>query len=118
MYAAAAAGSLALMLFASAAAPPPAAAPGSVTAGVPQRASAFSERFAQAVEGWVAELAQQQAYASWRHAAWRREPLGPGQHGWIVLFSERNRTIGYMVVSEDDSGRLQLSEYGQGEYLP
>ncbi len=86
------------------------------TLAIPDSESSFSERFEEAVKGWVSELSQQQEYAAWHHAQWRREPLGPGMHGWIVILSDQERAIGYMVVSMDDSGKLQLSEYGLGEY--
>jgi hypothetical protein len=76
----------------------------------------FTQRFEQAVNGWIAELSKQPELADWRHAKWRRQPLGPGMHGWIVLITEHEKTIGYLVVSIDDAGNFQLSEYGQGEY--
>jgi len=52
-----------------------------------------------------------------RFAAARRtiEPLGPGTHGWIVLFEDQGETVGYMVVHAVRDGGFALTEYGIGD---
>ena len=76
----------------------------------------LTDRFEKAVGQWISELSQQSEFSDWVGAEWRREPLGPGMHGWIVLLSTKGKEVGYLVVSVDLNGTFILSEYGHGEY--
>ena len=47
-------------------------------------------------------------------AKWNSYPLGPGTHGWVILFSDQGREVGYMIVQATESGEFRLMEYGTG----
>jgi len=68
------------------------------------------------VDIWIAELAKDEAFSAWKHATWRKAPLGPGQHGWVVFVQQGGKTIGYMVVGAKPEGGYELLEYGEGEF--
>lgn len=76
----------------------------------------MSERFENAVNGWVAELSRQPGFEAWKDAKWTRQPLGAGLHGWIVTLTADGRAVGYLVVAAEPEGGFQLAEYGRGEY--
>jgi len=76
----------------------------------------LTERFDQAVNEWIIQLSKQSEFKSWGKADWRREPLGPGMHGWIVLLSVKGKEVGYLVVGAKPDGQFILTEYGAGEY--
>ena len=79
----------------------------------------LTEKFDQAVNRWIDELSKQEVYREWKQAKWRREPLGPGLHGWIVLLTSAagDRNIGYLIVNVNPEGDFILTEYGNGEYM-
>lgn len=78
----------------------------------------LSEHFEEAVELWRNELAKQPEFREWKEADWRKEPLGPGMHGWIVVFSRNQQEIGYLIVSAKPEGGFVLTEYGTWPIVP
>ncbi len=68
------------------------------------------------VQEWVSRLAEQKAFAEWQTADPQIEALGPGTHGWLVLFTKEGKDIGYMVVHAALDGSFRLGEYGVGPY--
>lgn len=70
------------------------------------------------VDAWIAELAKEEAFSSWRNATWRKAPLGPGQHGWIVYVHRAaggGKPLGYLIVGATPEGGYALVEYGVGD---
>ena len=72
----------------------------------PQQTPTMSERFENAVNGWVAELSRQPGFEAWKDAKWTRQPLGAGLHGWIVTLTLDGRAVGYLVVAAEPEGRV------------
>lgn len=68
----------------------------------------------QQIDEWIGVLAREKGFEEWREATWKRYPLGPGQHGWLVLLSREGKDAGYLVVSGENE-KWQLLEYGNGE---
>ncbi|TLS53945.1 hypothetical protein FE782_00920 [Paenibacillus antri] len=69
------------------------------------------------VAAWIAELAKDEAFSSWKDATWRKAPLGPGQHGWVIFVNgQGGSALGYLVVGAKPEGGYALLEYGAGEY--
>ncbi|MFS0869864.1 hypothetical protein [Paenibacillus xylanilyticus] len=75
----------------------------------------------------VQQFAHQQAMSlgsfepssqGWKEAELDFSPLGPGTHSWLVNAHIEGKFIGYMIITANRSGLLQLSEYGQGEQNP
>lgn len=68
------------------------------------------------VERWVEQLSEEEGFASWKGASWRKSPLGPGQHGWVVIVQGKNgEEAGYLVISATpDPQKYVLIEYGTG----
>jgi hypothetical protein len=58
----------------------------------------------------------QQPFKAWQTADPQIEALGPGTHGWLVLFTKDGKNIGYMVVHAVTDGTFKLGEYGVGPY--
>ncbi|MEC0128012.1 hypothetical protein [Paenibacillus pabuli] len=54
----------------------------------------------------------------WKQAELDFYPLGPGTRSWLVYADVEGSPVGYMIISADLQGQLQLSEYGQGEQRP
>lgn len=54
----------------------------------------------------------------WDHAQLDFYPLGPGTCSWLVYANVEGSPVGYMIISANDQGHLQLSEYGQEEQRP
>ncbi|SLJ99041.1 hypothetical protein SAMN06272722_102847 [Paenibacillus sp. RU5A] len=54
----------------------------------------------------------------WDHAQLDFYPLGPGTRSWLVYANVGESPVGYMIISANEQGQLQLSEYGQGEQRP
>ncbi|MFC9707806.1 hypothetical protein ACFTRD_06580 [Paenibacillus sp. NPDC056933] len=54
----------------------------------------------------------------WKQAELNFYPLGPGTRSWLVYADVEGSPVGYMIISENDQGQLQLSEYGQGGQRP
>src|SRR5687768_5268424 len=77
-----------------------------------------AELFDVSVNQWIKEIAKRPEFAEWRAetVSWERHPLGPGLHGWIVMISNTDRSLGYLVVTVDPDGHYVLGEYGVGEY--
>ncbi|MGG4127775.1 hypothetical protein ABEW19_05880 [Paenibacillus illinoisensis] len=87
-------------------------------------ASHASDKFAPAV---VQQFALQQVKAlgslqkmdqGWNQAQLDFTPLGPGTHSWLVNAHIDGTSVGYMIITANRTGNLQLSEYGQGEHNP
>jgi hypothetical protein len=68
------------------------------------------------VQEWVIRLAEQKPFAAWQTADPQIEALGPGTHGWLVLFTKEGKDIGYMVVHAVTDGSFRLGEYGLGPH--
>jgi hypothetical protein len=68
------------------------------------------------VKQWVSVLAQQKLFSDWQGADPQIQALGPGTHGWLVLFSKEGRHIGYMVVHAVTDGSFRMGEYGVGPF--
>jgi len=64
---------------------------------------------------WAHGLAARPGYERFAAATAKIEPLGPGTHGWLVLFEDEEGTVGYMVVHVLRGGGFALTEYGIGE---
>ncbi|MEB3100181.1 hypothetical protein [Ferviditalea candida] len=83
----------------------------------PKPLASQTDRFDQKVNLWISTLASQAEFSAWRNAQWTRYPLGPGNHGWVVILSKNGKDVGYLVVAASQSGEgLALAEYGVGEY--
>lgn len=87
-------------------------------------ASHPSDKFAPAA---VQQFALQQVKAlgslqktdqGWNRAQLDFTPLGPGTHSWLVNAHNDGTPVGYMIITANRTGKLQLSEYGQGEHNP
>ena len=65
---------------------------------------------------WIEQLSAQQPFAAFRGAEWKRYPLGPGTHGWVVIVEKYGEEIGYLVIHAKPDGSLILTEYGRGPY--
>lgn len=60
----------------------------------------------------------QQMDQGWNQAQLDFTPLGPGTHSWLVNAHIDGTSVGYMIITANRTGNLQLSEYGQGEHHP
>ncbi|MFC5452488.1 hypothetical protein [Paenibacillus aestuarii] len=67
------------------------------------------------VNKWKSVLAQKQGFENWQQANWQSYPLGPGTHGWVVIFGETGHEVGYMIIHAAEDGSLRLTEYGTGD---
>ncbi|MEO2204207.1 hypothetical protein ABGV42_10660 [Paenibacillus pabuli] len=54
----------------------------------------------------------------WNSAQLDFSPLGPGTHSWLVNAHIDGSRVGYLIITANLKGKLQLSEYGQGEHNP
>lgn len=54
----------------------------------------------------------------WNHAQLDFYPLGPGTRSWLVYANVGESPVGYMIITANNQGQLQLGEYGQGEQRP
>jgi len=68
------------------------------------------------VQEWVSRLSEQPPFREWQGADPQIEALGPGTHGWLVLFTKEGKHIGYMVVHAVTDGSFRLGEYGFGPF--
>ncbi|GGG85743.1 hypothetical protein [Paenibacillus radicis (ex Gao et al. 2016)] len=67
---------------------------------------------------WIAEMAKQPDFRSWKQAKFELMPLGPGTHNWLALIKGTNgKTAGYVVVQAVEKGGYTIGEYGLGQYL-
>jgi hypothetical protein len=80
--------------------------------------SSLTEQFDGTVNEWIAELSKQEEFTDWNSPSlrWDKHALGPGLHGWIVIITDHNQELGYLVISADSNQMYHLSEYGHGEY--
>ncbi|UJF31517.1 hypothetical protein [Paenibacillus hexagrammi] len=87
------------------------------SAGMQENNPAVSSEaaFTNTVNKWQMELSKEQGFESWKDAAWKQYPLGPGTHGWVVILNSGQQEVGYMVISAAENGSLQLTEYGSGD---
>ena len=67
------------------------------------------------VDQWAQGLSARPGFERIAAAQRTIEPLGPGTHGWIVLFEDQGETVGYMVVHAVREGGFALTEYGLGD---
>ncbi|KIL36994.1 hypothetical protein SD71_04705 [Cohnella kolymensis] len=88
---------------------------GSSASPEPEQTAAPS-KLEQQVNEWVSVLAKQKLFADWQGADPQIQALGPGTHGWLVLFSKDGRHIGYMVVHAVTDGSFRMGEYGVGSF--
>jgi hypothetical protein len=77
-----------------------------------------TEQFDGTVNEWIAELSKQEEFTDWKSPSlkWDKHSLGPGLHGWIVIITDHNQELGYLVITADANQMYHLSEYGHGEY--
>lgn len=75
----------------------------------------FEQSFNEHIEHWIAALAKNQEFSSWENVDWKKSPLGPGTHGWLVLLYNKSQEVGYLVVHSTPEGDFELSEYGIGD---
>ncbi len=68
------------------------------------------------IASWIKELSAQPEFREWKDASWTKDPLGPGQRGYIVHVKQGELLLGYLVVGITESGGYQLLEYGTGEH--
>ncbi len=96
----------------------PKAVPAEKTTPVTVLAASNEYSLEAQVNVWIGELAKDEAFSAWRDATWRKAPLGPGQHGWVVFVKAAGsgETLGYLVVGEKPEGGYALLEYGVGEF--
>ncbi|MFC0211170.1 hypothetical protein ACFFK0_01695 [Paenibacillus chartarius] len=66
------------------------------------------------IDRWRQALARESGFSAWKNASWTSYPLGPGTHGYIVLFVEGGKEVGYMIVGASPEGTFKLIEYGTG----
>ncbi|HZG55544.1 hypothetical protein [Paenibacillus sp.] len=72
------------------------------------------------VDAWIAELSKDEPFSAWSGATWRKAPLGPGTHGWIVFVQDARsgEPLGYLIVAATPEGGYALVEYGAGATPP
>jgi hypothetical protein len=87
------------------------AAPGAAASGGPTERQQLESQ----VDIWAQGLSARPGFERFAGAKAKIEPLGPGTHGWIVLFEDQGKTIGYMVVHAVREGGFALTEYGLGD---
>jgi len=69
----------------------------------------------KAIEQWVTALENQPGFTTWKGASWGKVPLGPGMHSWLVIISNHQTEVGYMIVGALEDGKhYKLIEYGVG----
>lgn len=88
-----------------------------VVASAPQDAAGSpADALDAAIDGWIASLAEEGAFTSWKGAVWSKSPLGPGTHGWIVWVRApgSGESLGYLIVAAKPEGGYVLLEYGTG----
>ncbi|MDR5585589.1 hypothetical protein ABNC96_11365 [Paenibacillus larvae] len=68
------------------------------------------------IEGWRNQLAKEKGFEKWAGAKWTSYPVGPGNHGFIVLLHNRGQQVGYMIVYANPDGTYRLGEYGAGKH--
>ena len=78
----------------------------------------LKELFDEKVNQWIDQIAKQPEFSEWHNEtlSWERHPIGPGIHGWVVIISNTEGNIGYLIVSINQEGHYALGEYGVGEY--
>ncbi|UQZ82741.1 hypothetical protein SK3146_01900 [Paenibacillus konkukensis] len=90
--------------------------PAQALAPVMQDGTVTTPTFLDAVNQLMKQIAGQQGFEAWKQASWTSYPLGPGQHGWIVLLKAGGAEVGYMVIyaDPDNPDKYKLAEYGSG----
>jgi len=75
-----------------------------------------AQQLARQIDSWIGQLAKEEGFSAWEGAAWRKYPLGPGQHGWVVIVTAADgEELGYLVVSANQGeAGYSLMEYGTG----
>ena len=97
-------------LLAAALAAPGAAAKSAESGGKP----AERRQLERQVGAWAQALAARPGFERFAAAQATIEPLGPGTHGWLVLFEDQDGAVGYMIVHAVRDGGFALTEYGLG----
>ncbi|WP_274363629.1 hypothetical protein [Paenibacillus thermotolerans] len=69
------------------------------------------------IDDWIDRLSKEPKFEAWKNASWSKYPIGPGNHGWVVIVKDAasGMETGYLVVWETENGTLQLEEYGIGD---
>ncbi len=70
--------------------------------------------FDEQINLWIQELSNQPNFKAWKTAQWTSHPLGPGMHGWVILITNKTQELGYLIVNSTPTGKVILSEYGNG----
>ncbi|MGZ9585992.1 hypothetical protein [Paenibacillus marinisediminis] len=91
-----------------------------VLASAPVRPkSSATSSIQQAVKDAIQALSQHEPFTSWKYANTSIQPLGPGTHGWIIhITSQKNKSLGYLIIHATENGDYSLTEYGTGENYP
>ncbi|MCL6457158.1 MAG: hypothetical protein K6T85_04045 [Gorillibacterium sp.] len=74
----------------------------------------FSTELDSKIKGWIEALSTEPGFAAWKKSSYVMEPLGPGTHAWLVTLRDGETEVGYMIVSYDPEGKIELTEYGPG----
>jgi hypothetical protein len=78
--------------------------------------SSWEVTFQKQVEHWIKQISQEESmFIEWTKHEWESYPFGPGSKQWIVLILDQGKEIGYLMIGEAESGKLQLIEYGKSE---
>ncbi|AUM64544.1 hypothetical protein C0R09_08400 [Brevibacillus laterosporus] len=79
--------------------------------------------FTQHIQTWMKKLEEKDSqFKAWKQASIEIQALGPGSHEWLVTIKEKDKPLGYMIVTESQETAKQvtpefvLMEYGLGEY--
>ncbi|QAY65334.1 hypothetical protein [Paenibacillus protaetiae] len=87
------------------------------TYAAPDNTGSIPTEVEQSAKEWIAAIAKQPEFASWKNASYSINPLGPGTHGWLVIVRKDNGSVGYLVVNavaNNNVQQYQLGEYGLG----
>lgn len=96
---------------------PAAPASEATTAPLQSGSSTFNTRvLVEHIITWRDALAKQAAFQDWKHATYAIYPVGPGLHSWLVLLSNHDQEVGYMIISATEDQTFVLSEYGSGTH--
>ncbi|MBC8079184.1 MAG: hypothetical protein H7X86_02490 [Gorillibacterium sp.] len=66
------------------------------------------------IKGWIKVLSAEPGFAAWKKSSYVTSPLGPGTHAWLITLQDGDKETGYMIVSSDPEGKIELTEYGPG----
>ncbi|OAB32834.1 hypothetical protein [Paenibacillus glacialis] len=71
-------------------------------------------------EAVVKQLSEQKVFSSWTHSELQYFPLGPGTHSWLVMVSQDQKELGYLIFTAKNTNTQEyiLSEYGTSPSVP